>query len=135
MKAKELMIDDWVLIDRPDKYAGAKAQIKSLIFHKEDDGQYFSVFIHDELGIVRREVFNEDLRPIALTAEILEKNGFVKGSYVGGFYSHWCPFRIYIAEGVGFSVLFDDEIHFTCTYIHQLQHALRLCGIEKEIEL
>ena len=147
MKAKELMIDDWVLIDRPDKYAGAKAQIKSLIFHKEDDGQYFSVFIHDELGIVRREVFNEDLRPIPLTAEILEKNDFVCDM----FYGEWqfdldtfpfnFPFSVvqrknnswYLGrEEIG--IVHNREI-INISYVHELQHALRLCGINKEIEL
>ena len=151
MKAKELMIDDWVLIDRPDKYAGAKAQIKSLIFHKEDDGQYFSAFIHDELGIVRREVFNEDLRPIPLTAEILEKNGFVANKHVYPY-----PYYEYTNEEdkvkVGFAfpqgnrtsykepwVYIDSENvfieHLPCIFVHQLQQILRFCGITLNIEV
>ena len=137
MEAKELMIDDWVLIDKPDKYAGAKAQIKSLRFHQKDDGQYFDVFICDSLGIARREVFNEDLRPIPLTGEILEKNGFKLDKEDGWW---WLTPKIGITfweEGF-FELDIENKqssVDIHINYLHQLQHALRLCGIEKEIEL
>lgn len=137
MKAKELMIDDWVLINWPDKYAGAKAQIKTLIFHREDDGQYFSVFIHDELGIVRREVFNEYLRPIPLTAEILEKNGFER--YGTSYILKDCIFEL--TNPCNPDRYFDNYyIRFArqnkrVQYVHQLQHLMRMFGINKEIEL
>lgn len=153
MDAKELMIDDWVLIDEPDKYAGAKAQIKTLIFHKENDGQYFSVFIHDRLGIVRREVFNEDLRPIPLTREILEKNGFTDGKYRHYTGCIWKlnveGFRILnLTKSCGKSCLWGEKIKPNCPnsvgnefaipnicYVHELQHAMRLLDINLKIEL
>jgi hypothetical protein len=76
--------------------------------------------------------------PIPLTAEILEKNGFKE---YDGLY------RLDITEGVFINVDFKSKepfvsVHNTCYraipicwYLHQLQHALKLCGIEKEIEL
>ena len=153
MNANELMIDDWVLIDEPDKYAGAKAQIKSLFFHKEDDGVYFSLFIKDMMGIVRRDVFSDDLRPIPLTGEILEKNGFTDGKYRHFKGCIWKlnveGFRILnLTESCGKSCLWGEKIkpnypnsvgnEFAIPnicYVHELQHAMRLLGINLKIEL
>lgn len=76
------------------------------------------------------------LRPIPLTAEILEKNGFRKGNYievVGGLDTY------YLGEEIGsFRIhrLQNGYYQFGLAkikYVHQLQHALRLCNIEKEI--
>jgi hypothetical protein len=76
--------------------------------------------------------------PIPLTQEILEKNGFKE---YNGLY------RLDIAEGVFVNVDFESKepfvsIHNTCyratpicKYVHQLQHVLRLCGINHEIIL
>ena len=36
------------------------------------------------------------------------------------------------------NVYYEDEVSYTLPfpgYVHELQHALRLCGIEKEIEI
>ncbi len=94
MKAEELMIGDYVFV------GDDKTPIKITHISKSGDYSY--------------------LKPIPLTVEILEKNGFVK----------------HLPE--------DNIVYFTITinkkeiridYVHQLQHALRLCGIEKEIKL
>lgn len=137
MEAKELMIDDWVLIDKPDKYAGAKAQIKSLRFHQKDDGQYFEVFICDSLGILRREVLNEDLRPILLTAEILEKNGFIR--YGTSYILKESMFELTNPSNPD---RYLDNYYIRLArqnkrvmYVHKLQHFMREFGIEKEIEI
>ena len=78
------------------------------------------------------------ISPIPLTPEILEKNGFKE---YDGLY------RLDIAEGVFVNADFKSKepfvsIHNTCyratpicRYLHQLQHALRLCGINREIIL
>ena len=139
MKANELMIGDWVCIDEPDKYAGATGQIQSLMNHREDDAAYFNIFIQGKFGYVLRGVCSDDIRPIPLTPEILEKNGFKE--YDGLYY------RLDIAEDVFVNAVFTSEEPFAsvynthymarpiCKYLHQLQHALRLCGIDKTIEL
>lgn len=68
-------------------------------------------------------------KPIQLTPEILEKNGFVQDGE-----SWWYQdFRIVLSTSKGESLVCGRQVKFC--YIHQLQHALRLCGIEKEIEL
>lgn len=82
----------------------------------------------------------DDIEPITLTPEILEKNGFEKKTFYGiyddyfdldireysdGLYIvtyHSCEFNIP-----------DQTIHLS--WVHELQHFMRHCGIEKEIEL
>lgn len=90
-----------------------------------------------------RELFAdpEDVQPIPLTPEILEKNGYICR---GGLWV--IPevkrldlglFAIGIDDGcgVGLCIMPGGEITYFCDSVHQLQHALRLCGIEKEIVL
>jgi hypothetical protein len=79
-----------------------------------------------------------ECKPIPLVPEILEKNGFKE---YNGLY------RLDIAKGVFVNADFESKEPFVsvnntcyfvtpiCWYLHQLQHALRLCGIEKEIIL
>lgn len=91
------------------------------------------------------------IEPIPLTTEILEKNEFVANKHVYPY-----PYYEYINEEaklkIGFAfpqgnrtsykepwVYIDSERvfveHLPCIYVHQLQHAFKLCGIEKEIIL
>lgn len=146
MKAKELMIWDWVRIDEPDKYAGATGQIQSLMYHREDDVAYFNVFIQGKFGYVSRDVCSDDIRPIPLTAEILEKNGFENiGDDTYQLEEKPCWFWVdffrhtYGCEYDTSTYEYEDDEHRLKLYgipsVHELQHALRLCGIEKEIEL
>lgn len=146
MKAKELMIGDWVRIDEPDKYAGATGQIQSLMYHREDDASYFNVFIQGKFGYVSRDVCSDDIRPIPLTTEILEKNGFENiGDDIFQLeekpFWFWVDFfrHTYGCEYDTSTYEHEDDEHRLKLYgipsAHELQHALRLCGIEKEIEL
>lgn len=115
------------------------------------------VEIHKDSAVVIARHYGEeefklnDLRPIPITTEILEKIGFVANKHVYPY-----PYYEYINEKdklkVGFAfpqgnktsykepwVYIDSEYvfveHLSCIYVHQLQHAFRLCRIEKEIIL
>lgn len=76
------------------------------------------------------------LRPIPLTSEILEKNGFErKGKdYLIKGYVYWSPFakRLFM-NGHPFQIDYIDLDE--CQYIHQLQHFLHNAKIEKEIKM
>lgn len=83
----------------------------------------------------------EYIEPIPLTTEILEKNGFVKDEKDDNmYYWNWSVIddcisydketskvRIFNVSGLTFVKILQ--------YVHELQHALRLCEIKKEIEL
>ena len=146
MKANELMIGDWVRKLEPGghtipvKVTGIIDEDNSVLFERRDG-------VHGVTDI-------KSFEPIPLTKEILEKNGFElregcttawdwldgeKSVHISG--DHTCPIgqtvTIYTpggCAGAAFSshrTLSDHKIRG----VHELQHALRLCGIEKEIEL
>jgi len=130
MKAKDLMIGDWV-------YNPFTRKKLRLTFGRDID-------LAEGLC----------LEPIPLTAEILEKNGFKTehgfycdvfsleesergsrivffpkdGNYTKGGYNY-----IHAEIGTEYGCTSIDELPIK--YVHELQHALRLCGIEKEIIL
>lgn len=84
--------------------------------------------------------------PIPLTAEILEKNGFAykeaDETCATESFHHWylVGSRFAIDDDSWWRSVKDGELHvkfggFPLKYLHELQHALRLAGIEKTIEL
>jgi hypothetical protein len=125
MKKEDLQIGDWVF----SFHAGRNVQIKELL---ED-----SVVCSKNLRISADENIviesYDNISPIELTEEILEKNGFK--------YSEWYGWQI---KGPDFTLCFvggtphfllDELFVCNCPYVHTLQHALKLCEIEKKIVL
>ena len=127
MKPENLMIGDWVLYNPnvfiEDEYESPKDCYPTKISCGED----IDVAIEDCYS------------PILLTAEILEKNGFVKNEYG----------EMILEEELGTSEIYivleptydEDYYWWGVNYVlitkiksvHELQHVLRLVGIEKEI--
>lgn len=114
MNVKELMIDDWVLYDNePHKIQGVSYGEVTIECWPKDEG---------------------DIEPIPITTEILEKNGFVNEEVDPDellSYFRWDNGDIHVSIYNNFNYISDLHIH----HVHELQHALRLCGIEKEIIL
>ena len=75
----------------------------------------------------------EDIKPIPLTSEILEKNGFwVLEKVDNGAEEHVA----YATDGLILHYNRDNDYHFPNTpiswkYVHELQHVLRLCELDK----
>ena len=131
MKANELMIDDWVY----NKNIAKPMQIYPMIF--------------SQMFRSNPNATTEDYNifPIILTPDILKKNGFVLKS--DGWL--WCKEEgiddknyIFIQFGKGRDEVRLVELNFVnkvlakyeqIHYVHEFQHALRLRGIDKEIEL
>lgn len=118
MKANELMIGDWVystFCDKPCKVVGVE----------QYESEYANVKVTNVSGV--KDI--NSLTPIPLTPEILEKNGFLNDGV-----SFWYKdFRILLSTSKGVSLVCGRLKIFE--FVHELQHALRLCGIEKEIIL
>lgn len=101
--------------------------------------------IHVTLAVLNN--WSDNIKPIPLTPEILEKNGFIQDTnYSFRFFSP----KVYktIDIGVdftikGFTFWYSDAINISCgngskinrlpCFVHELQHALKLCKIYKEI--
>lgn len=125
MKANELMIGDWITSKKWTEKTFKLTRIN-------DSGKFFYGITVD--GSLIGPFFIEELEPISLTPEILEKNGFefnwrwrLKG------HDLWLSqsgdeYRVYVNED-------DDKRDNFCwiKFVHELQQVIRLCGIEKEI--
>ena len=114
MKANELMIGDWVLINT------YPAKVK---------------LIGETLVKVRNcdnSIDVDDILPVPLTAEIIAGNGHPQVSII------WDDIKTEETGENWYEVMMhtgSDAAVLHIRYVHELQHALRLYGIWKKIEL
>ena len=140
MKAKDLMIGDWVKVICP-KHESCE-RVKDI--HSCDAAPYIKVEDEDKWYL-------SEVEPIPLTPEILEKNGFeiYEQDFTSNpIYKFGCFDYMEYEE---YHKYFDIGCRMTYThfgvdstyihsmmriqYVHELQHALRLCGINLEIKI
>lgn len=134
MKPEEIMLGDYVnfLIDIE---GGDTDCAPKVIQYQPMKIVSFSSWVNNDGEVESAEgVINDidQVKPILLTDEILEQNGFerVNGEYQDVFY---------IYDGI--ELLIDNvytlfgQCKMPIKYVHELQHALRLCSINKEIEI
>lgn len=109
MKANELMIGDWVL----DTRTGTPLRVNPFM----------------------AELEVPEWNPIPLTTEILEKNGLPIDSYGCCFKEDKCMMlEISVEEdGIYWTINYNEYGILKLEYVHELQHALRLCKVDKEI--
>lgn len=122
MTAKEFMIGDWVeCVDSTHKKK-VYAQIDAI-----EEGQ---TCILVRLYNCNWFLDISFIKPIYLTREILEKNGFVVET-------RDCESLQYceLVDGLWIDIRGENFFEGKLEYVHQLQHAFRLCEIEKEIVL
>lgn len=121
MKVTDLMIGDWVITSD-----GIVKTVTRRDFEDNDFERYSS---------------------IPLTPEILEMNGFIRDGYLrlnlgDNLYLEYYVYqnrlrKIFhgIDEWDNHAEVKDITFECQCHYVHELQHALKLCGVEKEIVL
>ena len=141
MKPTDLMIKDWVLwknryvqVVRISGIVYSFGHIDTLLAHCNDVGD----------GIETHDI--SKISPIPLTTEILEKNGWIQCKYEtckslyeykGLHLRHTMIKRSngrWVANVNGNVEKFHDEythsfLRINVFYVHELQHALRLCGL------
>ena len=123
MKIEELSIGDWVR----HTFYEENVRIARI------DGDSERVLA--ERGKLSISCHLNHFDPIPLTPEILKMNGFVKSDLAAVIeWYHWGDAYIGFKDGLIYTSINGREI-WGIQYVHQLQHALRLAGIEKEIEL
>ena len=145
MKANELMIGDWVIATKngvsplPSEVAEMLPRTGKVV---GIDGDCVILDFKDFCFML------DGIEPVRLTPEILEKNGWEESK-------EYEPYIYYLLIGKDYSISLSKEWDSTTKtlywslsignhgtdailsidFIHQLQHAIRLCGIEKEIKL
>ena len=129
---KDLQIGDWVKVSIVhDHIVKAISIAKNGVYFEHDGYEGFASM--------------DKLSPIPLTTEILEKNGFdvsdpeVKQYHFeeDGQRYHFSLRQMYNQKDGkpnGYS-FFAFSVLTIIDYVHQLQHAIRLCQIDKTIEL
>lgn len=124
MKIEELSIGDWVRNSE-----GTNLRITEIPWN-------CIVTIHK--GIEHALRFSS-IHPIPLTPEILEKNGLCVVEEDADFSEYELfgseNFSIFHIKGTLHYRLETPQASVVCWNVHHLQHALRLAGVEKEIEL
>ena len=81
---------------------------------------------------------NEEIEPIPITLKILEKNGFEIDSNNSRMLFHHDNYRLcyYLNSSNRFSsfnITNNSLVQKVIVNVHELQHALKLCEIDKEI--
>ena len=121
MKTTELQIGDCVA------YRGNYVKVTSLYAKNGSNMVGFT-------DIEETWVDGSVIEPIPLAPEILEKNRFVYSDLP--FIQGWQQFGLTLYRGgKGYLINCGENVAMVVNYVHQLQHALRLCGIDKEIIL
>ena len=123
MERQDLMIGDWVRNEFGDAEQVQEIGSGLVMLAYNDLYQY------------------DDIQPIPLTGEILEKNFEKKGTRYGIFDDYF-DFEVREYNDGMFIVNYhccemslpDTQIASIC-HVHQLQHAMNICGVEKEITL
>ena len=145
MRADELMIGDWVL-NGCGNLMQVTAISKDGIDGVCEGGEWCDLY--------------DDIKPIPLTPEILKKNGWdwgltsdeedmvslFEGAYEGAYDEHWVydegagEISLIFPEDTDGGMLKIDDQRFNrllnflwndTLYVHELQHALRLCGLDE----
>lgn len=134
MKGSELMIGDLVAVSNTPLQIAALGTVKAGFLDAKGE-----MFYH----------YYDNIEPIPLTAEILEKNGWIENPDIPRaviYYTQkfkdgddgWLwDFDVRIdCDPYGDYHLMHNGVSFCyVNYVHALQHVLKLCGIDKEIEL
>lgn len=152
MKANELMIGDIVRVSKDVCIKkGTVVEIRGIDAdrvspEKPLKGCATCVPVGDPDG-VSGGVWLEYLEPVPLTKEILEKNGFTAGDN-GREYMGYLKYRLfngmdrcslemkwYIKDSLCEISLHGAPFWIIIKFVHQLQHVLLSCEIDKEIKL
>ena len=136
MKANELMIGDLVYYSYLNQFV---TKVIDVCSHGEEPFIRCQRDPKDKLYVPGKfEDFHVDiLSPIPLTSEILEKNAFLVDSNGIFYLKENLKFGLIkdIDYGYWFAYRSNNEYICTCDFVHELQHLLKTCKIEKEIIL
>lgn len=153
LRAEELMVGDWVYMKAHRGFDSQYIKVESIPDPSSDTlyGHIGAYPISEDMDF--RDIEDSHLEPIPITQEILEKNGFTnygeswfiphddknkRESVMVGFHMYCTVINITKGNNAYYK---EVPCKYRCcaenrhVYIHELQHCLKLCGIDKTIEL
>ena len=128
MKAKDLMIGDWVKDLTENRY--------DRIEDVESRGRVF-------LENSKTYLFDDEIEFVPITREVLEKNGFNPDGTINYLHEIYEAFIIeedkydgYLSANGELGIFLFGKYHICdIRYVHELQHVLRVIEINKEITI
>ena len=127
MNTEELMIGDWVYNAHHNK----NIRITPYDFFMHGHDAYGKQYLRE--GALPQR--GSDLIHIPLTEEILRKNGLSKEEHYFKEDEH-CDVELYLDEGrVMWTINCCEYDIKQLKYVHELQHVLKMFGINKEITI
>lgn len=125
LKVTDLMVGNWVICYHPSRLKSFE-KVSVGLLHTMQEQEYGHIKEDSPLFRI--------VEPIPLTPEILEKNGFENLGFAILVLEDGCVLHYYFHE-YRLTKYYNNSILFKCecVYVHELQHALKLCGIDKEI--
>lgn len=138
LKISDLSVGDWV------RYKGKEYSIASIYMAAEGYPHEAALTYQ---GISCGCAYIDYLEPIPITAEMLEKNGLFRHERDDDnpelivLSNHFIMARTYTDVDWWRVLIYDEELPSEELFngiihsVHQLQHALRLAGVDKEINL
>ena len=114
---------------------------KIMVIKEPRDGSHFDLFCPQEWSVYCL-VDVEEIKPIPITSEILEKNRWKKKMYCD--WCHYLPIEgniLYLSKGIGIDGAFSVDVgqgmsHIACiSFVHQLQHLFFGFGLSSKMEV
>lgn len=142
LKISDISVGDWVYHD--DIVFGREiAKVHRL--NNDENGETIGIKVYRSdgafgvVGYIWTSPTQGDLHPIPITAEILEKSGLCVVEQDADF----CEYELFGSENFSLSHtkgtlryrLETPQASVVCWFVHELQHALRLAEVDKEINL
>lgn len=125
LKISDLSEGDWV------RYKGKECTIASIYMAAEG---YPRMVALTHQGISCELAYIDYLEPIPITPEILDANGWQRSEEDEYMEYYGDPTSaIALTKGTCHYRLETPEVSAVCYFVHQLQHTLRLAGVDKEI--
>ena len=148
MKIEDLMIGDLIQFKKshtaplPTK----PVQIFGITYDSKISHKHLIHIVFCESGAVQYNYNPDIFEPIPLSREILEKNYFETQELGGGRVDLWTGFgednqydiEVEFREDGTIHTKIDGPTYFVSwgiKYVHEFQHALRICGVNKVITL
>lgn len=124
MKCTDIQINDWVYLSEATKYAMRVTSIDEdhcYLDFEGNEGDPFDGIYGEKDGIA----------PIPLTDEMLYANGW-RFEILDDCWTHIKTSKVVIEQSLDNDrpVFSYDNGEFAFTYVHELQHLFRLCGLD-----
>ena len=120
IRCKDLMVGDYIA-----NRNGSPMQIVAV-----DEDNAYAWTGNEERPWIFGDNEGYEPQPIILTPEILEKNGWKETEYWHEYQDGKNTIQSCLPDMRGRINGIEIE-HFKCEYVHQYQHLLRLCGLDK----